>query len=403
MHFLKITLLSVFLCGSGILMAQETYEKLSLNEMISLALERNPEYRNADLYIEKSEFSRKTAWELGETTLDWTHGQINTLKTDNHYLIMQDLGSPATHATLSRMMNQQIQYYRLRKFRTEKEIRRDLAVTYNNWLYFNTIDGITVQTLEYVKKAADYSRLQYKAGESNQLSQLLMETKFLDMESYRKSLSNRKYELDNELMKLTFSGSKIIPSDSLLAIREDSSLFAIKDSVPYNSPDLALYSQVVNLAKSNIGYQRSQLSPSFKAGYFNQQIDGIRGFDGWQLGIGIPLWFFPQRSRIQIARVEKSIAENDYRMQKASTEYDITALYNQLQLLNERIEFYQNRMLANAAIIESNALQMYQSGEIGYIEYIQNILTANKSREDFWTLVKEHNQIIYQLEYFLNE
>ena len=101
--------------------------------------------------------------------------------------------------------------------------------------------------------------------------------------------------------------------------------------------------------------------------------------------------------------IDKSIAENRYNYERTATNYDLMTLYNKLRLLNERIEFFQNRMLLSAATIEDNAVKMYQSGEIGYIEYIQNIITANKSREDYWTLVREHNQVIYQIEYYLNE
>ena len=384
------------------LFAQSMSRAMSLDEMVKLAMNNNPMIRNSGLYIEKSNFDKKTAWEPGPTVFDWTHGQINTIKDDDYFLILQDLGSPFSHASLAKLKNSQIRYYQILKDKTEKEIRRDIAIAYNDWLFYTTVELISSQTLEYLEKAADYSGLQYRSGESSLLSKMLTETKYLELVNYKKDLANRKSELENQLMKWTYSEDPVIPTDTGISVRDDSYIINKKDSAFY-SPEIALSEQLVSIARSNIGFQKAGLTPTLKAGYFNQKIDHVSGFNGWQIGIGIPLWFFPQRSRIQMAMIDRSIAENQNDYQKRSTEFDLKTLYNKLQLLNDRIIFFETRMLTNAATIESNAIQLYESGEIGYIEYIQNIISVNKTREDYWTLVKDHNQIIFQIEYFIYE
>ena len=382
---------------------QEQPKPVPLPEMISMALENNPGYKNSNLYIEKSRYEGRTAWEPGQTIFDWTHGQINSALHDDYFLVAQELGSPFMHASRAKVLKDEREYYTLLRDKTEKGIRRDISIAYNDWLYYATIERITDLTLGYLEKAAGYSGLQYTTGESSLLSKMLMETKYLDMGSYRKSVANLKFDSQVELNKLIFSEILIIPSDTALLIRDDSLILSHDFSTNQSSPELKLAGQMKNIAQSNLGYQRSVISPTLRAGYFNQKIDHVSGFDGWQLGVGFPLWFFPQRSRIQMAMIDRSIAENRYNYERTATNYDLMTLYNKLRLLNERIEFFQNRMLLSAATIEDNAVKMYQSGEIGYIEYIQNIITANKSREDYWTLVREHNQVIYQIEYYLNE
>lgn len=399
--FLSVILLS--LCCLPALLAQTTQESLSLEEMTAVALKNNPDYKNSGLLIEKSIYARKTVWDPGQTTFDWSHGQINSLLDDDHFLIMQEFGSPFSHASLSRLRNSETEYYKRMKEKTGREIRRDLAVTYNEWVYYSTIEKITAETLKFLERAAEYSGLQYQTGESNLLSKLLMETKYLDLASYKKSLENRKFGYQNELMKITFSEKPIIPSDTILVLRNDSGILSSKDTLSATSPDVVVLEQLVKIADNHISFQRAGLTPDLKAGYFNQKIDHVTGFDGWQIGIGVPLWFFPQKSRIQMAKVDRSIAENQYRMQLSSAEYELMTLFNTLQLLNERIEFFRNRILTNADVIENNASEMYESGEIGYIEYIQNIITANQSREDYWMLVRDHNKVIYQIEYYMYE
>jgi cobalt-zinc-cadmium resistance protein CzcA len=104
-----------------------------------------------------------------------------------------------------------------------------------------------------------------------------------------------------------------------------------------------------------------------------------------------------------MAVIDKSIAENQAAYFEAETRYNLLALLDRLQSLNERLENYEQEMLANAALIELNALKLYQAGDIGYIEYIQNMITSNQTKEDYWTLVKEHNRVIYEIEYFIYE
>ncbi len=385
------------------LTAQPQPAKMNLPAMIDLALENNPDYKNSELNIRKSEFEKNTAWEPGQTLFDWTHGQINTLKEDDYFLILQELGSPFSQASKSRVLKEETEYYKLSKNKTEKEIRREISIAYNDWLYYSTIDSITLQTLGLLEKAAGYAGIQYSAGESNLLSKMLTETKYLDMKSYKRSIDNNKFEAQVKLMKLTFSENGIIPAEASLLILDDSLILVNENQESHSSPDLALADQMKKVASSNLGYQRSVISPDIRAGYFNQKIDHVSGFNGWQIGIGFPLWFFPQRSRIQMAMIDRSIAENQYQYRKAIVVYDLMTLYNKLNLLNERIVYFQDRLLLNAATIEDNAVTMYNSGEIGYIEYIQNIITANKSREDYWTLVRDHNQVIYQIEYYMQE
>lgn len=63
-------------------------------------------------------------------------------------------------------------------------------------------------------------------------------------------------------------------------------------------------------AKQNISLEKSSYVPEIYIGYFNQQIDKITGFSGWEAGISIPLWILPQQQNVQMAKVEFQMVEN---------------------------------------------------------------------------------------------
>ena len=78
-------------------LAQEN--KVNFQDMWAIALDQNIQIQNADLLVEKSKSLKKTAWNFGELSFDFTRGQLNSELVDNLYTFNQDLGSPFTIST----------------------------------------------------------------------------------------------------------------------------------------------------------------------------------------------------------------------------------------------------------------------------------------------------------------
>jgi len=151
-------------------------------------------------------------------------------------------------------------------------------------------------------------------------------------------------------------------------------------------------------------------------GYFNQSLigtqtvngtdvyyDGSKHFQGFNVGVSIPLTFFSSSAKI------KSL---NYKHQALQMEADNgklllqTKLQNAFELYNQNLSqytYYKSSALPNAEIIISTAKTAYKSGAIGYIEYLQALQTAADVHLNYLQVINQLNQSIININFLINK
>lgn len=376
--------------------------KMSFAEMWAMTIERNLDIQNAGLQVEKNEDMKKSSWDPGMTQFRWEHGQINGDPNDNLYVVEQSLGSPFEMSATKKYYQSETDLWRINESRVIRETKKSLRKHYYNWIYENERLRIIEKGLELFRKASEYSALQYETGESNLLSKALIDSKWQEMNIASDRIKVNKNSLVNQINVIVRPPEMVEPSqqnlEKLVILLPQN-----KDQVPLDSlPDIAFEQQRFQVAQSYLGMTRSQISPYFSAGYFNQQLLQESGFQGFLVGIEFPLWFFPQKARVQAASVNMSIAENQYMYEKNRLENEFKNLRIRYDQLIRNIRFFEEQRLENARQIEENANLLYESGEIGYLEFVQNLSTSLQIQEDYWMLVNEYNQLVIEMYYYLD-
>jgi cobalt-zinc-cadmium resistance protein CzcA len=376
--------------------------QMDFEEMWAQTMEHNLDIQNAGLQIEQNENLKKTSWDLGTTSFRWEHGQINSHLNDNMYVLEQKLGSPFEMSATRKFYQSETDLWKINESRVHREIKKNLRKYYYSWIYENERLRIIEKGLELFRRASEYSALQYETGESNLLSKALIDSKWQEMNITSDRIKVNKNRLINQINVIVQSSERVEPSQQNL-VRLIIELPEDEDQVALDSlPDVALEQQRFQVAQSYLGMTKSKISPYFSAGYFNQQLLQESGFQGFLVGIEFPLWFFPQKARVQAASVNRSIAENSYVYEKNRLENEFENLMLRYDQLIRNIRFYEDQRLENARQIEENANLLYESGEIGYLEFVQNLSTSLQIQEDYWTLINEYNQLVIEMYYYLD-
>ncbi len=79
-----------------------------------------------------------------------------------------------------------------------------------------------------------------------------------------------------------------------------------------------------------------------------------------------------------------------------------TALLNYSQQMSE-YEYYQTSALPNAETILSTASVAFRSGEIGYVEYVQGLESAEEIRLGYLECINRINQTVTEVNYIINK
>lgn len=389
--------ITVGLFFSGNINAQT--KKVTLQQAIERAKDNYPSIKAAQLETNKQQALKATSLNLGTTSLYTGKEEAGNGATgiQNQIGVGQKdidiLGIPAKN----NLAEQRTQLAVSNEMLTEKGLERDVSVAWFNafsafrqWNLFQQLDSLyagflkaaelrfeTQQTskVEYLSASAKYKELQVniKKSESNYRSALQVLNQYL--------LYPGEFEI-NENANLTENLYLLLPSDSL-----------------NGSPLMDYYKNQVNVARAQWKVEKSNFLPKLDLGYALQSVDGRSGFHTWEAGISMPLFFFSQKGKTKAAELDYQIAGQQYKQSRLNLNAVFKEQISRYLTLKEVIDYYQNEAipLANEQIQAANLA--YRLGSIDYIQFIQNMESAMKTKQDFIDQQAEYLRLSAQIKY----
>jgi cobalt-zinc-cadmium resistance protein CzcA len=399
-----ISLLLAFSATTGLANAQQNPVSMSipLDSCISRGLEFNPELNAARLGIAEKKKLEKTAFDLGKTTLFYENeDQIKGVETDGILKIgfMQSIDFPTTWFADKRYNKQNTaiadQSYRVKLI----EITQLIKSSYFELWTASELERIWKRNDSLFSGFESAAKLRYETGESNKLEYISATAKYSEIKAESRKAAGKRSIAQQELMKLLNTDTIILTSQG---VPEKLSPLTIPESiVPTEHGYLSLSYQQIPLALYKKRAESHRMLPTLSLRYFNQSWYGEDpGFYGYSVGFGIPLFFWAQQGRIQAAKLNHQMAElgyaNDRRTFSAEYQKAVEAYKNSLSVLS----FYEEAGIAQAEQIESNAIEAFRFGEIGYIEFLTLFDQSMNLRVKYMESLNDYNQAVIRLNYF---
>ncbi|AWA28978.1 CusA/CzcA family heavy metal efflux RND transporter [Flavobacterium magnum] len=372
-------------------------KSLTVEEAVTMALGKNPQLKSASLEVEQQKALTKTAFDFPRTNLTLMHGQYNSSHQDNNFGITQDFSFPTVYGRQAKVQQQQVILSEKALASTREELIRNVKSA-----YYQLVSGKEklklLQTQDSIySRFADVAQVKYKTGETSNLEKLSAISKYEEVRLLKRQAEADIIIYQNTLQKLLGNDQEILVADSKL---QRLPLIVANDSAAIRkNPMLAYYSQKISLATSQLSLEKNKFLPDLSIGYFNQSLDGISGFQGVQVGIGIPIFFSAQQARVQSAKIKQDIARND----ALEFENSLRAFFNQQLQENKKyselLDYYETTGLNQAQQILRITQFSYKKGEIGYVEYIQNLTQALAIRSGYLDALNQYNQTVININF----
>ena len=173
------------------------------------------------------------------------------------------------------------------------------------------------------------------------------------------------------------------------------------DSI-YQHPELQLSEQKVQLADARFKLARSGYLPKFTAEYGKQKIGSQTGFYKYQFGLSIPLFFASQSGKTRSAKLESSIARENFYQKELEINSAYRSLYEEYQKWLTTSEYYRTVALPVAKEQKQGAITAYREGAIDYVTFLQNIKDAMQIEFDYWDANANYLDSRFKVEYFIN-
>lgn len=138
---------------------------------------------------------------------------------------------------------------------------------------------------------------------------------------------------------------------------------------------------------------RSKGLPSFNLGYRMNPSSGGNRYNGFLVGISIPI--FSNRNNVRQAKAQSLYADLQLDNAETAIERDLLQLYNQALALKTSIDEYTEVLKAQNNLVLLN--KAIQAGQISMIEYFVDVTTLYDSMQNHMRLQNEYQKVLAQL------
>lgn len=389
-------------------------EYKSLEEVMAVALEYNPDLKVAQLQTEQLQALKGTSIDLPKTKFGLEYGQTNSdFDNDSRFNVSQTFAFPTVYVQQNQLAKAKIKSGQLQEAVVRNELSALVKSAYYQLWYLKDKEKLLRRQDSIYERFAYAADLRFKTGESNALElatanaeladlQILIRENTAEMRAARLRLQN----LMNVDFPIAISvGSLETISQVLPKEIEDST--ALK-----SNPIVGFYEQQLEVAKREKSVAVSKTLPDITLGYFNQSFNGpgqtmsgenvVFGsgdrFTGVLLGLAIPLWAKPHSARIKAAKIHRMESEASLQSLENKTLTRLKTLEGELEKSKANLVAYEINGLPQAQALMHQAQRGFSAGAIGYIEYVQGLNRALGIQLNYLTFINTYNQKFIEIQ-----
>ena len=388
--------------SSGTLWAQNNSmsQTLTIEEAITMAKENYPSLKESQAIIEREQAMKGTSFDFGSTSLytgrEDQGVQQGVLST---YGVQQGDIDVLSGFSKTKFYKERIKLGEKFYVINEQQLVRNVMQAYEQINYNKAQLRFAKQLDSVYANFRSAAETRYDTGETGKLEFIAASSEYQQIQVLRQQAYDD-IEIAKRALKQYLGTDQEIETVELPYQAMNS--IAILDSTSVaNNPLLQYSMQNAEVSKANIGVEKSQFLPKFSLSYDKLKYNDFSGFSAYQVGINIPLWFFPQKSRVKAAKAGAMVAENQYLEQKAITESRVSQLLKSLEKTQKTLDYYQEGALILAEEQITTAELASKEGEIDYVNYITILNSAIRIKQNHLQFINQYNQQTIELQYQL--
>ncbi|HQS22859.1 MAG: CusA/CzcA family heavy metal efflux RND transporter [Sphingobacteriia bacterium 24-36-13] len=409
-----VLLVSLFPTSS--LRAQEITQapvrQLTLQQAIDEALKNNNSIKIAQYQTDLQKALKRGSVTIPKTDLFYTQGVVsNPTVQDNILNVTQRLDFPTLYSSQSKLAGERVASSEKYKVIKENDLVNDVKSAYLQYVYVAEKRRSLLHQDSIYKNLDRSSSLRYRAGESTKLESVTSSVQSMQIKN-RIEQNNADIEIaKKQLQTLLNTQDNISIADSLLVQRRpvlpDSSSVAQSPLIQYLQQELKVNEQQTKVEKNRmlpdiiLGYSSQTYKGLQNINGANREFTGSDRFSFYQLGLAIPIFPGGYRSKINAAKINENIAQSQIALTKTTQQGELQRLVQQYNKLQNTLTYYQKQALPQAELIIDNSNKGFKSGDISYIQHLQNLTLAINIQSEYLDNLYRYNQSVISIETLL--
>jgi cobalt-zinc-cadmium resistance protein CzcA len=403
---LVVSLLIILGCG---VVETHAQERISLQTALDSALKNNATLKFSKTAVGYYQALKKSNLDLDKTSAVFEYGKFNSTVNDNRFSISQAILFPGVYKHQGDINQTNIKISETNVAQKELDIKNLVKQTFYHILVLQQKRVLLLETDSIYANFLQKTKHRFKVGDVDVLEQTTAENQRMQIDNQLQLLKTDYHVLLNHFKVLLNNNHEVEPTSDEVIYHLVT--LPTEDFIE-RSPLIQLQNQQILLSQYEHKLEKSKLMPTFNAGYnsstiigwqtTNQNIEKYYGsgnrFSSVNIGIGIPVFFGAQRSRIQASNVlirqRKQEAEAIMQQLQSGLENALNIYKQNLRL----VKSYKETMLPNAKSIIHTATLKLNSGEIGYLDWVILINQAIQIRSEYFNTVQQLNEAAFEVE-----
>ncbi|QDW26224.1 CusA/CzcA family heavy metal efflux RND transporter [Pedobacter sp. KBS0701] len=381
---------------------------IGLKAALDTAVKNNISLQIAKTNVQYYQQITKSSFDAPKTAISFDYGKFNSLENDNKFSVVQTLDFPTVYARQSATHKTSLRISEIEVDARQLDLKTEVKSAYYNLLLIREKQKLLLWADSVYSAFLDKSTQRFKSGDVDLLELRTAENQKQQISNQLELLRTDDILMQNRFKFLLNSNENLQPkADSLLYASE--LLFSQEQT---NHPLLKLGEEQLVLARQQKALEKSKLMPSLSFGYNNSSIigwqtnsigteqyfDRNKRFSSVSIGVGIPIFFSAQNSRVKANSILIQQREKELALTKKTLDHNLTNAVERYNRLEKLIGSYQKTALRNAGDIIKTASDKLNAGEIAYLDWVLLVNQSILLKVEYYDKVQQFNEAAFEIE-----
>ena len=375
-------------------------EILNLEQALEYAYQSNNLLSGYEAQAEEQSALIKTAFSIDKTTLYYNYDE-NNIAVHNDYPIgviggEQRFDFPTLYFAQKKANTFEAEMARNKAEQIKRTLARDVSQAYYKVLYLQKVYSEYENIAGVYEEYASAAETGYEQGEYTYLEMLNAVA-----QQNRLKMKSSQFKSDLEIEKANLAA--LIQHEGTIET-DTSSPEIMKIQVPDLSvdPGLKLRENALSFTSSMERVEKNKLLPDITLGFFNgtNSYANAQNYQGFEIGLGIPLFFGEQKARIKAQKHATTANEHFLANYRTIYRYKTEKLLGEVEKYRIGLDYYMQDGKKISEEIFRAAKISFDAGEIDFLQLVQVMDRALEMELEYLNLVNKYNMLVAELNYF---